>query len=49
MVPFPDEDYYCFVIDNTGKIHYYEHNEDAISAAANYLDAVIIESKYYGF
>lgn len=46
-VPFPDSDLYCFVLDNQGKIHYYEKEEVAMSVAKE-LNGVVIESRYYG-
>ena len=48
-VPFPDEDKYCFVLDNQGKVSYYEHRADAEEMARHYQDATIVETQYYGF
>jgi len=48
-VPFPDEDKYCFVLDKAGKVHYYDDRNNAEEVARQFYEAVIMESKYYGF
>lgn len=47
--PFPDDDKYCFVLDNKGNVHYYDNIDDAQAEAAKYVDAIVKENKFYGF
>lgn len=48
-VPFPDEELFCFVLNSSGKVQYYESRADAELVAKQYIDACIIEEKYCGF
>lgn len=47
--PFPDADMYCFVLDNCGKVRYYNSREEAELAAKEYKDATVVKTGYYGF
>ena len=46
--PFPDEDMWCFLLDKSNKVHYYDSKADATAEAAKYVNAIVVEHVYYG-